>query len=247
MKKVLLLCAVMVVATGLVFGQAFKITSVGGALNVNGVFGPEGATEVQSKGGMGMGFGPFLGVGAKVRASMASMPAIKWTGRVSFDIFQGGGTSGTTKSTFTQNQLGIGLGAEYGLKAMMMGSKELLPYVGGELQFNIYPAGSVDPAVAGAKFASGMRIGLGLGGGIEYPMSDKLNIDVGLKLSIANLVLAESAQTLTAYSTDPKVIFWSKPLPTTITATTNIEEGTFMFISLNIGVNFSLASATGGM
>jgi opacity protein-like surface antigen len=245
MKKVLLLCAVMVVATGVVFGQAFKITSVGGALGVHGLLGPEGATEVQSKGGFGMGFGPFLGFGAKVRASMASMPAIKWTGRVSFDIFQGSG--GTPTQKITQNQIGIGLGAEYGLKAMMMGSKELLPYVGGELQFNIYPEGSLDPAQAGQKFASGMRIGLGLGGGIEYPMSDKLNIDVGLKLSIANLLLAPAAQTITAWQADPKVIFWSKPLPTTVTATTNIEEGTFMFLSLNIGVNFSLASATGGM
>ena len=244
MKKALLLCAVMVVATGLVFGQAFKITSVGGALNVNGILGPEGTTEVVSKGGGGTGFGPFLGIGAKVRASMASMPAIKWTGRVSFDIFQGSG--GTPKSTFTQNQLGIGLGAEYGLKAMMMGSKELLPYVGGELQFNIYPAGSSDPAVANAKYASGMRIGLGLGGGIEYPMSDKLNIDVGLKLSIANLLLAPAAQTVAEVVADPKVLFLSKPI-TTVTTATKFEEGTFMFISLNIGVNFSLASATGGM
>ncbi|MBF8248023.1 MAG: hypothetical protein HW374_823, partial [Bacteroidetes bacterium] len=64
MKKALLLCAVMVVATGVVFGQAFKITSVGGALNVNGILGPEGVTEVVSKGGGGTGFGPFLGVGA---------------------------------------------------------------------------------------------------------------------------------------------------------------------------------------
>jgi len=244
MKKALLLCAVMVLATGLVFGQAFKITSVGGALNVNGILGPEGVTEVVSKGGGGTGFGPFLGIGAKVRASMASMPAIKWTGRVSFDIFQGSG--GTPKVTSTQNQLGIGLGAEYGLKAMMMGSKEMWPYVGGELQFNILPAGSTDPAAAGQKFASGMRIGLGLGGGIEYPLSDKLNLDVALKLSIANLLLAPAAQTLTEYAADPKVIFHSKPTPT-ITATTKLEEGTFMFISLNIGVNFSLASATGGM
>ena len=242
MKKVLLLCAVMAVATGLVFGQAFKITSVGGALNVNGILGPEGVTEVVSKGGGGTGFGPFLGVGAKVRASMASMPAIKWTGRLSFDIFQGSGGSPSRK--FTQNQLGIGLGAQYGLKAMMMGSKELWPYVGGELQFNIYPEGTLDPAVAGAKFASGMRIGLGLGGGIEYPLSDKLNLDVGLKLSIANLLLAPAADAIT--STDPKVLFSSKPILNP-TLTTTIEEGTFMFISLNIGVNFSLASATGGM
>ena len=244
MKKALLLCAVMVVATGLVFGQAFKITSVGGALNVNGILGPTGVTEDVSKGGGGTGFGPFLGIGAKVRASMASMPAIKWTGRVSFNIFQGSG--GSPKVTSTQNQLGIGLGADYGLKAMMMGSKELLPYVGGELQFNIYPAGSTDPASSGQKFASGMRIGLGLGGGIEYPMSDKLNIDVGLKLSIANLLLAPAAQTVTEYVADPKVLFFSKPIVNP-TLTTSLEEGTFMFISLNIGVNFSLASATGGM
>lgn len=245
MKKALLLVAVLVVASGVMLGQAFKITSVGGAGNLNGILGPEGVTEVVSKGGGGTGFGPFLGISAKVRASMASMPAIKWTGRLSFDVFQGSG--GTPKVTNTQNQLGIGLGAEYGLKAMMMGSKEMWPYLGGEIQFNILPAGSTDPAVAGQKYASGMRIGLGLGGGIEYPLSDKLNLDVGLKLSIANLLLAPAAQTVAEYQADPKVIFNSKPI-TTVTTSTKLEEGTFMFISLNIGVNFSLASAaTGGM
>jgi hypothetical protein len=243
MKKAVSLILVMLVASGVVFGQAFKITSVGGAVGVHGLLGPEGTTEVLSKGGLGMGFGPFIGINAKVRASMASMPTIRWTGRVGFDIFQGAG--GTPTTTITQNQLGIGLGAEYPMKAMAMGSKQLWPYVGGELQFNILTETSVDPAPSGSpKYPSGMRIGLGLGGGVEYPINEKLNIDVGLKLSLGNLLLAPAAQTFTEFNTDPKVIWRGKPITA---SSTNIEEGMLLYISLNIGVNFSLAAAAAGM
>jgi hypothetical protein len=241
MKKAVMLVVVMVVASGMIFGQAFKVTSVGGFLGVHGLLGPEGMTEVVSKGGAGMGFGPFFGFNAKVRASMASMPNIRWTGRIGFDIFQGSG--GTPEVTYTQNQLGIGLGAEYPLKAMAMGAKQLWPYVGGELQFNICPEASVDPAQTGAKYASGMRIGLGLGGGVEYPINEKLNVDVGLKLSIGNLLLAPAKQTFAEYGTDPKVVWVGKPVTG---ASTGLEEGTLMYISLNIGVNFSLGAMASG-
>lgn len=229
MKKVLLMCAVMVVASGVVFGQAFKLTSVGGYLGVHGLLGPTGATEVISKGGAGMGFGPFLGAGAKVRASMASMPAIKWTGRVGLDIFQGAG-SGSLK--VTQNNIGIGLGAEYGLKPMMMGAKELSPYLGGEIQVNMFSAATLDGFPSTAKANSGTRIGLGLGGGVDYPLSGKMSLDVGLKLSIANLIGKGSTATDVLYNENAPA--------------TSVSEGTWMHLSLNIGVNFSLAAAAAG-
>jgi opacity protein-like surface antigen len=226
MKKALMLVAVLLVASGVMFGQAFKVTSVGGYLGIHGLLGPTGATEVISKGGAGMGFGPFLGVGGKVRASMASMPAVKWTGRVGYDIFQGAG-SGSLK--VTQGLLGIGLGAEYGLKPMMMGSKELSPYVGGEIQVNIYPAATLDGFPSGYKANSGTRIGLGLGGGVDYPLNEKMSLDVGLKLSIANLIGKGSSASDILYAD-------------AVTGT-SLNEGTWMHLSLTVGVNFSL----GGM
>ena len=230
MKKALLLCAVMVVASGVVFAQAFKVNTVGGYLGVHGLLGPTGATEVISKGGAGMGFGPFFGVGGKVKASMASMPAIKWTGRVGFDIFQGAG-SGSLK--VTQSVIGIGLGAQYGLKPMMMGAKEVSPYVGGELQVNLFSAATLDGFPSTAKANSGTRLGLGLGGGVDYPINEKMALDIGLKLSIANLIGKGSSATDVLYLDAAPA--------------TSITEGTWMHLSLNIGVNFTLGGATGGM
>lgn len=229
MKKIAMLLVVMLVASGVVYSQAFKVTSVGGYLGVHGLLGPTGATEVVSKGGAGMGFGPFIGVGGKVKASMASMPKIEWTGRVGYDIFQGKG--GTPEKTNTEGLLGIGLGAQYGLKPMMMGSKEVKPYVAGELQINMFMP-SFDGYTVTPTKNTGTRVGLGLGGGVDYPLSGKMSLDVGLKLSIANLIgKGSAAADIVAYDAAP--------------ATTQ-TEGTWMHLSLNIGVNFSLASAMGG-
>ncbi|MBI3004067.1 MAG: outer membrane beta-barrel protein [Ignavibacteriales bacterium] len=230
MKKVVMLVAVMLVASGVVYSQAFKVTSVGGNLGVHGLLGPEGATEVVSKGGAGMGFGPFLGVGGRLRASMASMPKIRWAAGVRYDIFQGAG--GTPETKITQGILGIGLGAEYPLKAMKMGAKEMWPYVGGEIQVNVYPAATIDPAIAGYTPNSGTRIGIGLGGGVEYPLTPKMNLDVGLKLSIANLLGKGSTATDALYQSS--------------VTSTSIEEGTWMHLSLTIGVNWSLGSMMSG-
>jgi len=129
----------------------------------------------------------------------------------------------------TQGLLGIGVGAEYGLKPMMMGSKELSPYVGGEIQVNIYPAATLDGFPSGAKANSGTRIGLGLGGGVDYPLNEKMSLDVGLKLSIANLIGKGSSASDILYAD-------------AVTGT-SLNEGTWMHLSLTVGVNFSL----GGM
>ena len=234
MKKVLAVLLVTLVASGVVMAQ-FKVTSVGGGLNVSGLLGPTGATEDQSKGGYGMGFGPFLGVGAKVRATMGTMP-VRWTANVTYDIFQGSGGSPTQK--VTQGALGIALGAEYALKEMKMGSMNLWPYVGGELQFNIYPEPTFDPALSGTqKLPSGSRIGLGLGGGVEYQLKEGLNLDLGLKLNFANLILTPSSQTLTEYGSDPKVVWRSAAVTN---STTSVDEGTMMDLQLRIGINYAL-------
>jgi len=230
MKKAFLLCAVMVVATGLVFGQPFKLTSVGGFGNVNYVLGPSAATEVISKGGGG--FGLALGVGGKVRAVVSSMQNITWTGRLSFDVLQGkggAGLGGPAEKTITQNKLGIGLGAEYGLKPMMMGAKEMKPYLGGEIQINIFPEATYEGYTVAGKGNSGTRIGLGFGGGIDYPLNEKLSLDVGLKFSLANLIGKGS--------TAADIIVGDN------VPSTSLTEGTYMFLTLSIGVNFSLGAA----
>ena len=59
-----------------------------------------------------------------------------------------------------------------------------------------------------------------------------MSLDVGLKLSIANLIGKGST------ATD---ILYADAVPAT-----TLAEGTWMHLSLNLGVNFSLASAMGG-
>ena len=93
MKKFLLLMLVLLVASGAVMAQ-FKVTSVGGGLKGALLLGPTGATEAQSKGGAGMGI--VAGVGAKVRATMGTMP-VRWAANVSYDIAQGSGGSPTRR------------------------------------------------------------------------------------------------------------------------------------------------------
>ncbi|MEK6566204.1 MAG: outer membrane beta-barrel protein [Bacteroidota bacterium] len=228
MKKALLLFAVLVVASGVVFAQGFKVVSAGGYANVNGLLGPTGATEVQSKGGAGMGFGPFLGVGGKVRATAGSMEKIKWAGNLSYDIFVGKGST----VEITQGILKLGLGAEYGLNPMKMGAKEMWPYVTGELQIAMFMDQSFSGLPAGftaTGSGSQTRFGFGLGAGVEYPLNEKLNLDIGLRLSLPNLVGKGTGKDALA--------------PSTAGGT---DEGGWMDLQLRIGVNFSLGAAPAG-
>ena len=219
MKKVAMLLVCMMVASGVVMSQ-FKVTSVGGGLKGAFLLGPTGATEAQSKGGAGMGIG--IGFAAKVRASMGTMP-VRWAANVSYDIWQGKG--GSPERTATQGILGIGFGAEYPLKEMKMGSMSLWPYVNGEIGINVFPAVTLDPAVAGYTPNSGTRIGLGLGGGVEYQLKEGLNLDVALKLGLANLVgKGSDASSYLPYSS----------------STTAIDEGNWMDLGIRVGVNYAL-------
>jgi len=229
MKKALLLFAVLVVASGVVFAQGFKVVSAGGYANVNGLLGPTGLTELQSKGGAGFGFGPFLGVGGKVRATAGSMEKIKWAGNLSYDIYQGAGSFGE----ITQGLLKLGLGAEYALKPMMMGSKEMWPYVTGEFQLAMFmdqTFAKLAPGVTATGTGSQTRFGLGLGAGVEYPLSEKLHLDVSLRLSLPNLVGKGTGKSALASST-----------------VGGTDEGSYMDLSLRIGVNFSLGAPAAGM
>jgi len=224
MKKFLLLMLVLLVASGVVMAQ-FKVTSVGGGLKGALLLGPTGATEAVSKGGAGMGI--VVGAGAKVRATMGTMP-VRWAVNVSYDISQGSGYadfgSGGKTYTITQGIIGIGLGAEYPLKEMKMGSMELWPYVGGELQANMFGEATLDPTVTGFTPNSGTRIGLGLTVGTEYQLKEGLNLDVAVKVGLANLV---------GKGTDAKSYLYSS----SVTAN---DEGNWMDLGLRVGINYAL-------
>ncbi|MGB2868636.1 MAG: hypothetical protein WBD36_09305 [Bacteroidota bacterium] len=223
MKKVAMLLVCMMVASGVAMSQGFKVTSVGGALNFNGLLGPGGATEAQSSGGVGFGFGPFLGVNAKVRA-MGGPQMVRWTGAVGYDIYQAEG------STFkaTQGVLAIELGAEYPLKEMKMGAMSLWPYLSGALALNMFPGATVESKVAGftvGTIDSKTRVGLVIGAGAEYVMKEGLSIDAGLKFGIANLIGKGASGT-------KDVLYTS--------STTSNEEGTWMPLTLRLGINYTL-------
>ena len=231
MKRVLSIMLVGILASGVAMAQ-FKLVGAGGFLDINGLLGPSGATDAVSKGGAGMGFGPHFGIGGKVKAMMGSNEKLKWVGSLTYDIYQGSG--GTPTITFTQGLLRVGLGADYSLKAMNMGSKQAWPYVGGEVQINVFPGVSSSGWPSGytaPTVDTKTRIGLGFRGGAEYPLNEKTNLDVSLKLSLNNLIG-------TGADNSKDVLYASS------TTGSTLSEGLFLSLGLTVGVNFSLG---GGM
>lgn len=58
---------------GIAYAQEFRLASIGDYGSFNGLLAPASATEHVSRGGAGMGFGPFPGIAGKAR--------IPWTRR----------------------------------------------------------------------------------------------------------------------------------------------------------------------
>ena len=228
MKRFLSIVLVLCLASAMTFAQGFKLVGAGGFVDINGLLGPSGATDAVSQGGAGMGFGPHFGIGGQLKATMGSNDKLKWVGALSYDIFEGSG--GSPNITITQGLFRIGLGADYSLKAMNMGSKQVWPYVGGEVQINVFPGASLSPEPTGYVAPdTKTRIGLGLRGGAEYPINQKMNLDVALKLSFDNLIGTAS---------NPKDGLYAS------STTGSYSEGLFLTLGLTLGLNFSLG---GGM
>jgi len=201
MKRSITILFVLLIVSGLSFGQSFKIGIGGGLAIVNG---PDDLTNDITKGGLG--FSSEYQVGLKGKFGLPLLP-IKIIGEVNYTLLNGEedykmlymGESFDVKSETEASILSFGVGAEYNLIP-----GPISPYVNATINFNSISDLKVKSTVKYNGVSYGTeeetygekvsRTGIGIGAGVTISILPIVDIDVSAKYNIVNLLGKEDKE-----------------------------------------------------
>jgi opacity protein-like surface antigen len=170
MKKISSIFIILLLFCISIYGQSLKLGLSGGLTNISG---PDLLTKDISENGFGYGAETHYGIKAKL--GLPIIP-LTFTGFVTNHAL----SSDEDGVEVSQNILSIGVGAEY---ALIPGP--IAPYLALDVLSN--SLGELE--VNGNKQADGVsRVGISVGGGLDFKLLPKIDVDASVKYNIFNLI-----------------------------------------------------------